>query len=303
MGVSSQLQQPKHRPELEPAAAIAVIGMGTMGATVAAAYKASGYRVMTDLSARSEMSIRRATDRGIEVADDLVSLVREADFVFSIVPPDQALAVAEGIARCAESEREKPLFVEANAVAPRKIRQVFEMCRSAGLPFLDGGIVGGPPTKGTRPRLYLSGRRTGDLAPLDGQAFDHLVLGAEIGQASTFKMLYAGLTKGLNALLVNQLLAAEKAGLFGAYVDELARSQAVLLRQAERVVPRMPADSARWEPEMREIAATLADLDLPVGFHHAAGHVMALLASSPFAQETRETVDLERTLHGTLSSL
>ena len=303
MGESSQWRQPKHRPEPEPAAAIAILGMGTMGATVAAAYKASGFRVMTDLSARSEMSIRRATDRGIEVADDLVSLVREADIVFSIVPPDQALAVAEGMARCAKNVRDKPLFVEANAVAPRRTRQIFEMCRNAGLPFLDGGIVGGPPTEGTRPRLYLSGSRTGDLASLDGQAFDHLVLGAEIGQASMFKMLYAGLTKGLNTLLVNQLLAAEKAGLFGAYFDELARSQAVLLRQAERVVPRMPADSARWEPEMREIADTLADLDLPVGFHHAAERVMALLASSPFAQETRETVDHDRTLHGTLSGL
>lgn len=303
MGTSSQRQQPKHRPEPEPAAAIAVLGMGTMGATVAAAYKASGYRVMTDLSARSEMSIRRATDRGIEVADDLVSLVRDADIVFSIVPPDQALAVSEGIARCAKSMQDKPLLVEANAVAPRRMRQIFNVCRNARLPLLDGGIVGGPPTEGTRPRLYLSGTRTGDLAPLDGLAFDHMVLGAEIGQASMFKMLYAGLTKGLNTLLVNQLLAAEKAGLFGAYVDELAQSQAVLLRQAERVVPRMPADSARWEPEMREIAATLADLDLPVGFHRAAERVMARLATSPFARETRETVDLDRTLHGTLRNL
>ena len=257
--------------------------MGTMGASVAAAYKASGHRVVTDLAERSEMSVRRATERGIEAADDLRSLVRDADIVFSIVPPDRAPAVSERIVKCAGKVQDKPLFVEANAIAPQRIRQISRICQNAGLPLLDGGIVGGPPAEVTRPRLYLSGCRTGDLASLDGQAFDHKVLGAEIGQASMLKMLYAGLTKGLNTLLVNQLLAAEKAGLFDAYVEELASSQATLLRQAEHVVPRMPADSARWGPEMREIAETLADLDVPTGFHRAAERIMARLAKSPFA--------------------
>ncbi len=284
-------------------AVIAILGMGTMGAAVAGAYKAFGHRVVTDLAERSEMSVRRANERGVEAADDLRSLVRDADIVFSIVPPDRALAVSERIAECAWNVQDKPLFVEANAIAPQKIRQVFRIFRSAGLPLLDGGIVGGPPKEGNRPRLFLSGCHTGDLASLDGQAFDHKVLGADIGQASMLKMLYAGLTKGLNALLVNQLLAAEKAGLFDAYVEELAGSQATLLRHAERVVPRMPADSARWEPEMREIAETLADLELQEGFHRAAERIMARLATSPFADETRETIDPDRTLHGTLHNL
>lgn len=284
-------------------AVIAILGMGTMGAAVAAAYKASGHHVVTDLAKRSEMSVRRATERGIEVADDLMSLVRDSDIVFSIVPPDRAFAVSERIVQCAGKVQDKPLFVEANAITPQRIREIFRICQDAGLPLVDGGIVGSPPTEGTRPRLYLSGYRTTDLALLDGQAFDHMVLGAEIGQASMLKMLYAGLTKGLNALLVNQLLAAEKAGLFDAYVEELASSQPALLRHAERVVPRMPADSARWEPEMREIAATLADLDLPAGFHLAAERIMARLATSQFAKETRETVDPNRTLHGTLHNL
>ncbi len=284
-------------------AVIAILGMGTMGAAVAAAYKASGHRVVTDLAGRTEMSVRRATERGIEAAENLRSLVRDAGIVFSIVPPDRATAVSERIAQCAEKVEDKPLFVEANAIAPQRMRQIYRICRDAGLPLLDGGIVGGPPTEGARPRLYLSGYRTGELAPLDGQAFDHKVLGSEIGQASMLKMLYAGLTKGLNALLVNQILAAEKAGLFDAYVEELACSQAALLRHAERVVPRMPADSERWEPEMREIAATLANLDLPTGFHRAAERIMARLATSPFADETRESVDPDRTLHGTLHNL
>ena len=284
-------------------AVIAILGMGTMGAAVGSAYKAAGHRVVTDLTDRSELSVRRAAERGIESSDSLKALLQHAEIVLSIVPPDCALALAERVADTAANLQERPLFVDANAVAPQTMRLLLQLCQEASLPLVDGGIVGGPPTGSYRPRLYLTGSPACDLAPLDGQAFDHVPLGTEIGQASMFKMLYAGLTKGLNTLLVNQLIAAERAGLFDAYVAELAKSQAELLRNAERVVPRMPADSARWEPEMREIAATLDELGLPTEFHIAAEIIMARLSASPFARETRESVDPNRTLRDTLRSL
>ena len=284
-------------------AVIAILGMGTMGSAVASAYKAAGHRVVTDLTDRSEISVRRAAECGIESSDSLKSLLQHAEIVLSIVPPDCALTVAELVANTAANIQERPLYVDANAVAPQTMRLLLQVCRKVRLPLADGGIVGGPPTGSSRPRLYLSGNAAGDLAPLDGRAFDHVLLGAEIGQASMFKMLYAGLTKGLNTLLVNQLIAAERAGLFEAYVVELANSQAELLRKAERFVPRMPADSARWEPEMREVAAALDELGLPTGFHLAAEVIMARFSSSPFAQETRESVDPNRTLRDTLRNL
>ncbi|MXX89424.1 MAG: NAD(P)-dependent oxidoreductase [Boseongicola sp. SB0677_bin_26] len=281
-------------------AAIGILGMGTMGAAVGTALKTSGHRVLTDLRGRSDLSVQRAIGRGIEITGSLNQLMTEVDFLFSIVPPDQALPLAETLAAESAGISERPVFVDANAVAPQTVQRIARACENADLPFLDGGIVGGPPTADSRPRLYLSGGHAGTVAFLDGQAFDHVVLQGQAGQASMFKMLYAGLTKGLNALLVNQLTAAERAGLFEAYVEELAMSQQSLLARAESVIPRMPADAERWTPEMREIASALGELDLPTGFHKAAERVMQRLASSPFATETRETVDAGRTVRDTL---
>ena len=244
-------------------AAIGILGMGTMGASVGTALKASGHRVLTDLGGRSDVSVQRAFERGIEVTDSLNQLMTEVDILFSIVPPDQAVPLAETLADDCAGISEKPVFVDANAVAPRTVQRIALLCENAGLPFLDGGIVGGPPTADVRPRLYLSGGQADAVASLDGQAFDHVVLHGQAGHASMFKMLYAGLTKGLNALLVNQLMAAERAGLFEAYVEELAFSQQSLLARAESVIPRMPADAERWTPEMREIASALGELDGP----------------------------------------
>ena len=283
-------------------AAIGILGMGTMGAAVGTALKTFGHRVLTDLGGRSDVSVQRANERGIEAVGNLNQLVTEVDILFSIVPPDRALQLAETLADASAGVSEKPVFVDANAVAPQTVRRMVLVCENADLPFLDGGIVGGPPTVAARPRLYLAGSHTDAVTSLDGQAFDHVVLHGQAGQASMFKMLYAGLTKGLNALLVNQLTAAERAGLFEAYVEELAMSQQSLLARAENVIPRMPADAERWTPEMREIASALAELGLPTGFHRAAERVMQRLASSPFAAETRETVDPGRTVRDTLRS-
>ncbi|MDE0345093.1 MAG: NAD(P)-binding domain-containing protein [Boseongicola sp.] len=281
-------------------ATIGILGMGTMGAAVGSALKASGHRVLTNLAGRSDVSVRRANERGIEVTDSLNQLMTEVEILFSIVPPDQAVPLAETLADESAGISEKPVFVDANAVAPQTVQRVVLLCKNANLPFLDGGIVGGPPTADARPRLYLSGDHADAVASLDGQAFDHVVLHGPAGQASMFKMLYAGLTKGLNALLVNQFMAAERADLFEAYVEELAMSQQSLLARAESVIPRMPADAERWTPEMREIASALGELDLPMGFHKAAERVMQRLASSPFATESRETVDPDRTVRDTL---
>lgn len=281
-------------------AAIGILGMGSMGAAVGTALKTFGHRVLTDLNGRSDVSVQRAKERGIEVVDGLNRLMAEVDILFSIVPPDQALPLAETLADESAGISERPVIVDANAVAPQTAQRIALVCKNADLPFLDGGIVGGPPTVEARPRLYLSGSHADAVAPLDGHAFDHVILHGQAGQASMFKMLYAGLTKGLNALLVNQLMAAERAGLFEAYVEELAMSQQALLARAEGVIPRMPADAERWTPEMREIASALAELGLPTGFHRAAERVMQRLASSPFAAETRETVDPDRTVRDTL---
>lgn len=65
-------------------------------------------------------------------------------------------------------------------------------------------------------------------------------------------------------------------------------------------VPRLPADSQRWIGEMEEIAATFAASGLPSGFDDAAAELFRLLAWTPLASETRETMDTGRTLEESL---
>ena len=178
---------------------------------------------------------------------------------------------------------------------------------AAGAEFVDGGLIGGPPRPGgPATRLYLSGPRAGALATLGGDsqrgAIDARVVGDAIGRASGLKMVYAGLTKGTMTLHTAVLTTARRLGLFDELVTELRESQAQAFARMG-VIPFLPADAGRWTGEMREIARTFRDAGLPGGFHEAAEAIFELMDATPYARETRETLDRSRTLEETIRTL
>ena len=127
------------------------------------------------------------------------------------------------------------------------------------------------------------------LMALDGTGFDLVEISGELGQASAFKMTYAALTKGTNALLTNVMLAAQANGFLDQFKNEIKASQSVLEARARTNIPLLPADAARWQDEMQQIARHFDDLGLPPDFHLGARIVMEILAQSVFGHETRRT--------------
>ncbi len=84
---------------------------------------------------------------------------------------------------------------------------------------------------------------------------------------------------------------------------EFEGSQAGPLKAMRERLPFLPADSARWAPEMDEIAETFGAVGVTEGFHRAAGEIYRLMARTPLSAETRETLDRSRTLEEALADL
>ena len=114
------------------------------------------------------------------------------------------------------------------------------------------------------------------------------------------KMVYAAVTKGTFTLHTAALVAARTYGLSAPFHAELEESQSAVFAAMNRIVPRLPLDAERWIGEMHEIRETIAAAGLPPGFHEGAAEVFELLARTPIAAETRETVDPSRTLDDAL---
>jgi len=280
---------------------IAILMPGDMGHAVGRVLRDHGQDVVTCLQGRSAHSRALAAEGGLRDIPELTDLVRQCDMILSILPPAAALAQAETVAAAMRTAGATPVYVDCNAISPATATAVSEIVAAAGAPFIDAGIIGAAPGKGSATRFYASGADLAPLAALDGQGIKVLSLGAEVGKASAMKMVYAALTKGTWTLHAALLLAASRTGVLPDLLSELEHSQGAALNAMRARIPRLPADSARWVGEMQEIARTFTDVGVPDGFHEGAAEIFRILARTPFAAETRQSIDSSRTLEEILS--
>ncbi|QRM47558.1 NAD(P)-dependent oxidoreductase (plasmid) [Rhizobium sp. BG4] len=235
---------------------IAVIGMGAMGSAVAEALMSSGAEISTTLEGRSSATRDRAAVAGIR-EEDLMSLV-DADIILSIVPPSQALAVADKVATAVRSSKSSTTFVDCNAVSPQTMEKVSEVFKDTAATVLDACIIGGPPQAGKPgPRFYISGDARETVAVLTEFGLDARLLERDVGAASALKMCYAGINKGLIGLGTAMLLAAARNGADKALMAELSESQRQLVEKLGHGIPDMYPKAYRWVAEMNEIGAFL----------------------------------------------
>jgi 3-hydroxyisobutyrate dehydrogenase-like beta-hydroxyacid dehydrogenase len=284
-------------------ARIGIVGAGDMGSACGAALRESGYEVSTVLSGRSEHTRSLAARAGMRDVDSLDKLVAQVDLLLSILPPAVAVEFAMSVLESCRRVAMRPLFAECNAIAPATLRALAPAFEQAGVPFVDVGIVGRPPSVEVRlpTRFFVAGAERHRIVELDVSGISMLDIGEELGRASAIKMVYAALNKGIDALLTAVLLASESLDVGHELIAELERSQTSMLSRMRSRVPYLAATAERFAPEMREIAATFSDAGVSPAFHEGAEWVYELLSRTPLAAETRATLPEQRSLEEALS--
>ncbi len=255
---------------------LAVLHPGAMGASVGAAAREAGLNVgWLDLG-RSAATRSRARQAGLTAYADLATLLNECECLIVLCPPSAALEIATSVAAIGFGG----LYVDANAVAARTAARIAETVTAAGAEYVDGGVIGPPPTAPGTTRLYLSGPAAARVAAcFAGSRLEAVDIGAERYAASNLKMCYAAWSKGSSALLLAVAALAESSGVATALGSEWRRSQPGLLERVARDSAASAPKAWRFIAEMEEIAATFADHGLPAGFHRGAADLYAAVAA------------------------
>jgi putative dehydrogenase len=257
---------------------VALIAPGMMGSAVAKRLTASGVQVRTSLAGRSAETLARAKAAGMTDATD--TQLAEADFILSIVPPGQAVVLAERLSAAMRAATRKPVYVDCNAVSPDTVLRIDRVVRETGATFVDGGIIGPPPdADSSKTRIYLSGPDAAKVTVLQQFGLSTPVQPGPVGAASAMKMSYAGITKGFTALGATMMLAASRAGTADALVAEMKVSQPVLLKWLTTQMPKMHSKAYRWVAEMEEIAAFVGEGQTGDGFYQAAARLYERIAA------------------------
>ncbi len=244
-----------HDESLESRMTVTLLHPGEMGAAVGGCLVSRGVRVLWVSEGRSRGVPETRCDCGLCEVSSLDRALAESDALLSICVPSGAFEVAREVA----ARGFRGIYVDANAIAPAHSREIGRMVEAAGARFVDGGIIGLPPTASRTTRLYLAGPEAGRIAQLftGSQTTAIAMEDAEVGAASAIKVCFAAYNKGETALLGIIRALAKFEGVDEALMKEWAQSQPGAAQRSGNIAARA-FKAWRWAGEMEEIAASFA---------------------------------------------
>jgi 3-hydroxyisobutyrate dehydrogenase-like beta-hydroxyacid dehydrogenase len=203
---------------------------------------------------------QEAAALGVRLVDTLEELARDAEVLISAVSPGAAGAVAAESARLLGPRH---LFVDVNAVAPATKDAIAAGVAAAGARFVDAELMGAASLYGAAVPLYVSGSG----AEAFRQAFASLGLNVTLvpgapSAAAALKMLRSVVTKGMEAVIVEAMFAAFRAGVareaFAAITEPM---DAVKFSDFARMcLTSDPIHSGRRAEEMRSVSEVVRRL-------------------------------------------
>ncbi len=202
-----------------------------------------------------------------------------ADWVISAVTADQSLIAAQSVAR---HLGQGAVFIDINSVSPGRKVETAALISGTGGTYLDMAVMAPVHPRGHKTPVLLGGE-TGAIAPaLDALGFAWSLAGPEPGAATAIKMIRSNFVKGLEAITVETLLAAEAAGVTETILGSLSSSYPGLgwPDHVAYTLERTLTHGARRAAEMDESAATFDDLGLTGDLGRASAEVQRRMGNA-----------------------
>jgi 3-hydroxyisobutyrate dehydrogenase-like beta-hydroxyacid dehydrogenase len=240
---------------------IAFIGFGEAGQTISRGLLgagAAGIRAYDILP----QALDAARAAGVQAARDHADAVREADIVVLAVTASSSLQAAQA---CLPGLRKGQLFLDINSVSPQRKIDTAACVAPSGALYVDVAVmapvapylhkvpclIGGPGAVALLPRAQAMGMKMDYVSP-------------QVGQASAIKMFRSIMIKGLEALVLESMLAASEYRVEERVLASLKETFPTLdwEKLAGYMIERVVSHGKRRAAEMREVAETLKGIGL-----------------------------------------
>jgi 3-hydroxyisobutyrate dehydrogenase-like beta-hydroxyacid dehydrogenase len=206
-------------------------------------------------------ALRGEADRlGVRLVDTVETLAREADLVFSAVATPAARAVAEEVAPALGPGH---VFIDVNAVPPGDKETMATLMAGRGARFVDAELMGAASLYGAAVPLYASGDGAAAFHALAGPlGLNVTLVPGTAGAAATLKMLRSVVTKGMEAVIVEAMFAAFRAGVAEAAFSAVTEPMDAIRFSdfARMCLTTDPLHAARRAQEMRGVAEVVRGL-------------------------------------------
>jgi 3-hydroxyisobutyrate dehydrogenase len=212
----------------------------------------------------------------------------DCEWILSCVTGAQAQGVVE---QCLPHARRGATICDLTTASPDTKRAAARRAREAGVRYVDVAIMGAVNLNQHRTPLLAAGVGSNDFAALLDEAEGKVTVidGGAAGDAIALKILRSVFTKGLEALSVELLMAAEKQGVREKLYAQLRDIDETPLRTFIDMLVRTHVVHARRRAhEVHDAAAELTKHGLPSlvlpGVERRFARTMADLEAAPLAQ-------------------
>jgi 3-hydroxyisobutyrate dehydrogenase-like beta-hydroxyacid dehydrogenase len=265
---------------------VCVFGLGEAGGTIAGDLAAAGAEAAAaDADAAEVHGYDPAdvpTPAGVVRHGDARGAAAGADVVLAVTAAADAPAA---LAQALDAIPRGSVYADLATASAGLKRELAATAGRAGLRFADVALMAPVPATGLRTPALASGPGAAAfVAALGPRGMPVEHAGDEPGVAATRKLLRSVVMKGLAALVVEALEAAEAAGLGAETWDNVvAQLTAVDEALVRRLVTGTGRHAARRRHEMEATAALLAELGVEPTMTRATAAQLARVAAEPGA--------------------
>lgn len=199
---------------------IVLLGCGEVGHCYAQAWRDAGHDLVAICELRQDSEMQaRAQAHGAALHAAPGPWLAEADLVVSAVFGRAALEVAQ---QALPHMRGDALYADFTTASAADMRAAAAVAEKLGVPFADVAIMGAIALLGARTPLLCAGTAATAIVEFSQRSdIPAQAIAGQAGDAVQLKLLRSILTKGMESLAVECLVAAEQLGLRKALYDVL----------------------------------------------------------------------------------
>lgn len=264
---------------------ITIIGFGEAGRIYAQDLAQKGAQVSVwdkkMLGAEAQQLRRIAQEMGVFPAPSLRTALEGTSLVLSLVTASSALSVAQEAARIMRSGQ---ILLDFNSVAPGTKRDAAAAITAGDGRYLDVAVMAPVPPKRLGTPLLLAGDDAVEVSQqLASFGCQTMAVSDTVGDVSAIKMCRSVMIKGMEALTVECLSAAQQYGVHEAVLASLHASFPSIgwnADQPDYLISRVAEHGLRRAEEMKEVVKTLHDAGISGEMSKATGIIQMSLPSS-----------------------
>jgi len=251
-----------------PQLRIGFAGFGEAGYGLAKGLGLAGLEQITaydkfwDTHPYNEVIQRRVKDAEVSLLPDVQKLASCSDFILSTVTVSVAKEAAEQIAAFL---REEQIYVDMNSCSSHTKQDIALIINKSGAKFVDAAVIGAVASYGHKVPILACGDGAAEFqSRMSSYGMNIRCIEGKPGSAAAVKMLCSIYTKGLEALLIETLVAAYKYDTLDLVLDLITEvtEGRPFKETVNRLITTDVIHARRRASEMNEVIATLNEVNI-----------------------------------------